>query len=111
MQQTGVISDYVDRLASELKFDRSLSRCVRQEIEDHLWKPSRPIRCDMMEAQRRAIADSGTCVSSPPSSPSYRSRRQQKSGVAAIVVIAGVFVAMKTRLDGMRRCNGQCGRT
>jgi hypothetical protein len=32
-----MIQDYLELLARELDFDRSLSRCVRQEVEDHLW--------------------------------------------------------------------------
>jgi hypothetical protein len=32
--RAGVISEFVERLARELEFDASLSRCVRQEVED-----------------------------------------------------------------------------
>ena len=34
MQNPGLIDDYVERLAGKLDFDRSLSRRVRQEVED-----------------------------------------------------------------------------
>ena len=33
-----MIENYLELLARELDFDRSLSRCVRQEVEDHLWE-------------------------------------------------------------------------
>ena len=33
-----MIPDYLKRLERELNFDRSLARCVRQEVEDHLWE-------------------------------------------------------------------------
>jgi hypothetical protein len=35
MQEAGVISDYLESIADALSFDRSLSRRVRQEVEDH----------------------------------------------------------------------------
>jgi hypothetical protein len=38
MAEPGVIAEFVERLARELDFDASLSRCVRQEVEDHLWE-------------------------------------------------------------------------
>src|SRR6201999_4384389 len=37
-REPGMIPDYLERLAHELDFDRSLSRRVRQEVEDHLWE-------------------------------------------------------------------------
>src|SRR6266403_1450386 len=36
--EPGMIPDYLERLARELSFDRSLARNVRQEVEDHLWE-------------------------------------------------------------------------
>ena len=55
-----MIPDYVETLVRELDFDRSLSRSVRQEVEDHLWEAvAADSTGDMLEAQRRAIADFG----------------------------------------------------
>jgi hypothetical protein len=60
MQEPGVISEYVELLADKLSFDRSLSRYVRQEVEDHLWEA---VAADDLgntpEAQRRAVANFG----------------------------------------------------
>jgi hypothetical protein len=55
-----VIYDYLESLAGALSFDRSLSRCVQQEVEDHLWEAvaTDPIG-DRLEAERRAIANFG----------------------------------------------------
>ncbi len=36
MQNPGLIDDYVEQLARKLDFDRSLSRRVCREVEDHL---------------------------------------------------------------------------
>jgi hypothetical protein len=55
-----MIPDYLESLARELDFDRSLSRCVRQEVEDHLWEAvAADPSGDTLKAQRRAIANFG----------------------------------------------------
>jgi hypothetical protein len=68
-----VISEYVDVLAARLSFDRSLSRRVRQEVEDHLREA---VAVDpagsALEAERRAIARFGDPLDMPPSSPRCR---------------------------------------
>jgi hypothetical protein len=38
IEEASVICDNLESLAGALSFDRSLSRCVRQEVEDHLWE-------------------------------------------------------------------------
>ena len=38
------IAEYLDRLTRELRFDPQLSRRVRREIEDHLWRPLQMMR-------------------------------------------------------------------
>jgi hypothetical protein len=55
-----VISDYLDSLAGALRFNRSLSGRVRQEVEDHLREAvaADPTRSGG-EAERRAIARFG----------------------------------------------------
>ena len=60
METSGVIPEYAESLARRLSFDRSLSRCVRQEVEDHLWEAAATSSAaDPLEAKRRAIADFG----------------------------------------------------
>ena len=63
-----MISDYLESLADALRFDRSLSRRVQQEVEDHLWEAvaAHP-GSDRPEAEQRAIAN--FAVSSQLSSP------------------------------------------
>ena len=44
MRQPSPIADYAAALARELAFDVSLSRRVRQEVEDHLWEAVAELR-------------------------------------------------------------------
>lgn len=100
MAEPGVISEFVERLARELEFDASLARCVRQEVEDHLWEAvSADPAGDGLEAERRAVANFGD-----PQAIAAQfvvvslAKRGRRVGLGAIGVIAAVFVAMKARL-------------
>jgi hypothetical protein len=100
MQEPGVISEYVELLADKLSFDRSLSRYVRHEVEDHLWEA---VAADDLgntpEAQRRAVANFGDPdVIAAQFAAVSLAKQTRKVGAAIIVVTAGVFVAMKARL-------------
>ncbi len=95
-----MIQDYLDRLSRELDFDRSLSRRVREEVEDHLWEAVEACPTgNGLEAQARAIASFGDARTIAAQfavvSLAMRSRR---AGIAAVLVIAGVFAAMKLRV-------------
>jgi hypothetical protein len=95
-----VISDYLESLAGALMFDRSLSRCVQQEVEDHLREAvaADPIG-DGLEAERRAIANFGDPhVLAAQFAAVSLGRQTRRVGVAVVLVVAGVFVAMKARL-------------
>jgi hypothetical protein len=100
MQESGLISDYAELLARELSFDQSLSRCVRQEVEDHLWDavaadPSRSMR----DAERHAIANFGDPhVIAAQFAVLSLARQTTRAGVAVILTVAGVFIAMKARV-------------
>jgi len=98
--QSGVISDYLDRLAGELAFDRPLARGVRQEVEDHLWEAvAEASASDMLEAQQRAVANFGDVrVIAAQFAIISLAKHSRRVGLAAILVIGGVFVAMKARL-------------
>jgi hypothetical protein len=100
MAEPGVISEFVERIARELEFDASLSRCVRQEVEDHLWEAvSADPTGDRLEAERRAVAKFGD-----PQAIAAQfvvvslAKRGRRVGIGAIGVIAAVFLAMKARL-------------
>jgi hypothetical protein len=100
MAEPGVISEYVERLAAELAFDPALSRCVRQEVEDHLWEVvSADSAGDRLEAERRAVTNFGDphaiAIQFAVASLAKQARRV---GLAALVVISAVFIAMKARL-------------
>jgi len=95
-----MIETYLDQLARELDFDRALSRRVRLEVEDHLWEAAATNRSgDSFEAQRRAVANFGDAraVAAEFAVVSL-ARASRRAGIAALVVIAGVFMAMKARV-------------
>jgi hypothetical protein len=95
-----VIADYLERLERELNFDRSLSRCVRQEVEDHLWEAvAADSTGNLLQAQRRAIANFGDARAIAAQFAIVSLARQsRRAGVVAVLVVASVFVAMKARL-------------
>lgn len=95
-----MISEYVARLASELDFDPALSRCVRREVEDHLWEAiSANPTDDRVEAERRAVTNFGDphAIAAQFAVGSLV-KRARRVGFAAVLVIATVFIAMKARL-------------
>jgi hypothetical protein len=100
MQEAGVISDYLDALADALRFDRSLSRCVVQEVEDHLREAAAadPTR-DRLEAERRAIAHFGDphAIAAQFAVVSL-AKQARRAGAALILIAAAVFVTMKSRV-------------
>jgi hypothetical protein len=95
-----VISDYLNSLEGALGFDRSLSRRVRQEVEDHLWEAvAADPAGDRAEAEQRAIANFGDphAIAAQFAMVSL-AKRTRGAGLAVILVIAGVFIAMKARV-------------
>ena len=100
MEASGVIPEYAESLARRLSFDRSLSRCVRQEVEDHLWEAAATnSAADPLQAQRRAIADFGDAhVIAAQIAAVSIAKQIRKIGVTVVLVIATVFLAMTTRL-------------
>ena len=95
-----MIPDYLDLLARELDFDRSLSRRVRQEVEDHLWEAvAADSTGNTLQAQQRAIARFGDArVIAGQFAVVSLAKYSRRAGVAAVLVIAGVFMVMKARI-------------
>jgi HAAS len=99
MEKAGVISDYVEALERALSFDRTLARCVRQEVEDHLGEAVAADPGDQHEAERRVIAKFGDPdVIAAQFAVVSLARRIRRVGAAIILVIAGVFLTMKARV-------------
>ena len=100
MPEAGVIPDYLDALTRVLAFDRSLARCVRQEVEDHLREAVAADRSgDVLAAERRAVADFGDPrVLAAQFAAVALARQTRRTGIAAVLVVGGVFLAMKARL-------------
>jgi hypothetical protein len=95
-----VISQYLESLSDALSFDPSLSRCVRQEVEDHLREAvAADPASDRVQAERRVIAKFGDPhVIAAQFAVVSLSRRTRSAGTGVIVAIGAVFVAMKTRV-------------
>ena len=95
-----MIADYLEQLERELCFDRSLSRCVRQEVEDHLWEAvAADPTGNTLQAQRRAVANFGDAAAIAAQFAIVSLARQsRRAGVVAVLVVAIVFIAMKARL-------------
>ncbi len=95
-----MIADYLDRLSRQLDFDRSLSRCVRQEVEDHLWEAvAADPAADTLAAQERAIANFGDARAiAAQFAVVSLARYSRRAGIAAVVIIASIYVAMKARV-------------
>jgi hypothetical protein len=94
------VQDYLERLTRELDFDRSLSRCVRQEVEDHLWEAvAADPAGNTFESQSRAIANFGDARAiAAEFAVLSLARHSRRAALVAVLVIAGVFIAMKTRV-------------
>src|SRR5262249_61939521 len=94
-----MISNYLDALADALSFDQSLSRRVRQEVQDHLRESvaADPID-DRLEAERHAVANFGDPhVLAAHFAVVSLARRPRRLGVAVALAIAGGFGAMAAR--------------
>ncbi len=96
-----MIQEYLEKLTGELAFDPSLSRRLRQEVEDHLREAvSADPSGDALDAERRAVANFGDprfiAAQFGVASLAACARR---IGVAAVLVAAGVFALMKARLS------------
>jgi hypothetical protein len=100
MQEAGLISDYLCSLADALRFDRSLSQGVVKEVEDHLREATAADPAgDRREAERRAISNFGDphAIAAQFASVSL-ARQARRTGAALILVVAAVFVTMKSRV-------------
>ena len=95
-----MISGYLETLSAALSFDRALAQRVRQEVEDHLQQA---IAADSSNggsaAEHRAIAEFGNAqVIAAQFATISVAEQMRKLGIALILVIGSVFVAMKGRL-------------
>jgi hypothetical protein len=95
-----MIADYLEQLAATLSFDRALSRCVVQEVEDHLREAvAADPAPDRLEAERRAIENFGDArVLAAEFAALSLARSTRKVGVAVVLAIAAVLLAMRARV-------------
>jgi hypothetical protein len=94
MQESGMIAAYAELLAGRLDFNPSLSRRVRQEVQDHLWEAAAAgPPGNGREAAQRAIAKFGDPHAiAAQFAAAWLARQTWKVGVTVILVIGGVFV-------------------
>jgi hypothetical protein len=73
---------------------------VREEVEDHLWEAVAADRSgDSFEAQRQAVANFGDARAiAAEFAVVSLARHSRRAGIAALLVIVSVFVAMKARV-------------
>jgi hypothetical protein len=95
-----MIFEYLETLSAALSFDQALAQRVRREVEDHLQQA---VEADPsnggIPAQRRVIAEFGDVQTLAAQFAMISVGEQmRKLGIALILVIAGVFVAMKGRV-------------
>jgi hypothetical protein len=95
-----MIRPYLARLARELDFDPVLARQVEREVEDHLWEAvERDPSADSQEAEQRAVTRFGDprAIAAQFAVVSLAAVAR-RVGLAAVLLIAAVFIAMKARL-------------
>jgi hypothetical protein len=95
-----MMNAYLDTLTETLSFDRALARCVVQEVEDHLSEAIAADRGpDRAEAERRAIANIGDphALAAEFALVSL-ARRTRRIGIAVVLAVLAVLVAMKARI-------------
>lgn len=95
-----MIADYLEQLSDTLSFDRALSRCVVHEVEDHLREAAAADPAsDRLEAERRAVENFGDArVLAAEFAAVSLARSTRKVGVAVVLAIAAVLLAMKVRI-------------
>ena len=94
------IAEYLDRLASELRFDPRLSRRVRREIEDHLLDAvADSTGTNPEDAARQAIAKFGDPrLIARQYAPASLLQQTRRLGGVMILAIAAILVLMKGRV-------------
>jgi hypothetical protein len=100
MQSPDLIDDYVERLAGKLDFDRSLSRRVCREVEDHLREAAATDATnDVAAAERRSVANFGDpdAIAAQFAVISL-AKQSRRTSSASILGIAAIFIAMKGRV-------------
>ena len=104
MQDAGLIVGYAEALAGTLGFDRRLARRVRREVEDHLREASAAAAGrGERDAAKRAIADFGDPRAiAAEFAVGAVARRARKISLAALLAAAGIFAAMRGRLEFYR---------
>lgn len=100
MRQSTAISNYLDTLTHELRFDIPLAHRVRQEVGDHLWEAAAAELGDATaEAQHRAIRNFGDPrdVASQFAALSLF-KQTRRTGMTVILVAAVLLVVMRARI-------------
>ena len=100
MPPSVLVTEYLDKLSRELRFDPQLTRRVRREVEDHLLNAiGDDTGGDPSEATRRAIAKFGDPREiAQQYAPLSLLQQARRVGGIVIVAIAAILVLMKGRV-------------
>jgi len=95
-----LVTEYLDKLSRELRFDPQLTRRVRREVEDHLLNAiGDDTDDDSSEAARRAIAKFGDPREiAQQYAPLSLLQQARRVGSILLVAIAAILVLMKGRV-------------
>jgi hypothetical protein len=117
MRSPAPVADYLDALEGALSFDAALARRVRREAADHLWESvDAAVARDIpgAAAEARAVAGFGDPRALARAYAAISLFRQtRRLGMTAVLVPAGIFLAMWLRffaLGGMLRLSGDIER-
>jgi hypothetical protein len=99
MRQSEPVADYLAMLASELSFDRALSRRVRCEVEDHLWQAAEARGGGSTENQMQAIRSFGEAHELARGYVAASMLAQIRwAGTVMILAATTIFLAMEARV-------------
>jgi hypothetical protein len=100
MREPEVISAYAADIADKLDFDPSLSRRVRQEVEDHLWESmSASSTTNGFMTAQAVIARFGDAQTlAAEFATVWLAEQARKLSSASVLLLLGLLVMMKARL-------------
>jgi hypothetical protein len=100
LQEAGMIAAFAELLAGKLSFSPSLSRRVRQEVQDHLSEAAAagPPGNECKAVQRAVATFGDPHAIAAQFATAWLARQTWRIGVAAILVIGSVLIAMKARI-------------
>jgi hypothetical protein len=99
MRDPEIIAAYAASIAGRLDFDPSLSRRVRQEVEDHLWESMSTRASNGLETAQEATARFGDPQAlAAEFATMWLAEQTRKLSAAAVLLVLALLLIMKARL-------------